>query len=745
MPTYKETLFFSTIKHLIGSREVPTVSEVILIDTLDRQLHARTGRVFDDYSYHNVHKHVKRLLPFLGVGTSSEKGYTDIERFFESGTLSLIQDILTKKESCFLRNCKIPSVIEFEFSHMYNLIFLTLIKDVILCQQTNPDLTEEEIAELKIIKTELSSKLTGGIRKNLSLSRIGFIHRIYCGLDTEFKTIDHGIVDLLCFTLSVFSKGILFIRQRKIDFSVSNVSNDVLIHPRDKVPYVGSRIKAFIAILRNLEGKGDNILDDLKKLLQKNDQIVSLEGGDVTYFIESKKWNFTPDSFVQSYHVPDKTSEFSLENLVLLIEQQVGVFDGDYKFLNFIKTLISDLADGVSIPLRIKKDMFLSCHYSPAEISQFKDLKLFQDKLSIIQKCLVTLKPLKMPYSKYKINFRDSQLLTPAGSKGLKGVGALYNDSRLEKLEIDTTRMEEIQQKDLKLFKDYAMRDALITNYHVLNIEKTSLDMTGQLEIPVTLSTLAAKHLYKVIGGPLYDLPTNDGRYNIRDIRRVFTPVGIESMGIASDWLASFLAAYKGGRNESYIYGFLDKGVFDIDIQSAYSTAMAMLDYPVFKAVQIVEPTTGEELISEYGLKLIKGFSTFQIKFKFPEGTLFPNIAVRQNEGTICFPLSGECYSTGMEIYFAVSRLNCDIFIEKGYYIPFKEIYDAETSAARELNPDSVVKTDSSMFKRPEAISSLIESERDFSRVLAVENNTRLKLQSTNLLKEVEKTVNYNK
>lgn len=112
-------------------------------------------------------------------------------------------------------------------------------------------------------------------------------------------------------------------------------------------------------------------------------------------------------------------------------------------------------------------------------------------------------------------------------------------------------------------------------------MEESNQFFTGRNSIPVTLSSLASGYLIKeLVEGGQYHNPIEKGCYDIKNLPRVFTPVGVELSKDLSHYISYFLGSYHGGRNESFIYGLVQEPVYDYDLPGAYPTAMSLLEYP---------------------------------------------------------------------------------------------------------------------------------------------------------------------
>ena len=129
-------------------------------------------------------------------------------------------------------------------------------------------------------------------------------------------------------------------------------------------------------------------------------------------------------------------------------------------------------------------------------LQDFEELKM---KLAIVGKCFVTLgKPLSFPHS--QVYVRDTMLLAPGGKQKLKDLGKLYeNEGSFSKIEIDTSDIENMKaflKRDQQAFEDYAIRDAVITLKHALQMEIFNKDLK-QLGIPTTLSSIGRNYVFE--------------------------------------------------------------------------------------------------------------------------------------------------------------------------------------------------------------------------------------------------------
>jgi hypothetical protein len=126
-------------------------------------------------------------------------------------------------------------------------------------------------------------------------------------------------------------------------------------------------------------------------------------------------------------------------------------------------------------------------------------------------------------------------------------------------------------------------------------------------------------------------------------------------------WWAEFnTECYHGGRNEQLWFGpTFEDDWSDYDLKSAYPTGMATIGRPDWKNIYYTDDA------SEFTLETF-GFAC--VDFRFPDGTRYPTLPVRSDNGLI-FPLSGRSYCAAPEIRLALN-LGCAIRIRHGVIIP---------------------------------------------------------------------------
>jgi hypothetical protein len=151
----------------------------------------------------------------------------------------------------------------------------------------------------------------------------------------------------------------------------------------------------------------------------------------------------------------------------------------------------------------------------------------------------------------------------------------------------------------------------------------------------------------------------------------VQTPKGLFATGDTGLYLNHYIANYKGGRNESFMYGS-DKSTkwFDYDLASAYTTGMIHLSLPDYKRGVLIDSNNLAQMSSK---DLLSGYFAINGSFKFPKNTIFPSIPCYLDKSTTVYPLQGDCMLTGPE-YLLARQQKCEFVIKSVFYIPPKEV-----------------------------------------------------------------------
>lgn len=710
----------------------------------DKLFYSLTDARYGIYTIENITKFITGIKNLLNF---DEKGFMDLKTFEGALFLQLAYTIYPelRKMSLVKRG---SSVTLLNLTHVYNFCLLIMIKEIYLLELELPedDDRTELFYDLLETRNQLIGKISSGLRKVLVMKRYNFIDRMVSGFDTEFLTKELGRNELLASTVSVYPR--LFLKIKKLQ-NVSDIHwgyND--FNSKTPVYSLTNDIYSIILFIRFLKGSEDDVINNLVTELKK------LKGTKIDYFDDVRghyfciKKEMTPDNFINIYtnHTQDP-KEYSLKFLVKIsLLNSQGVFDKEYKeFLDILDKL--GLGKAVINQSKIRfpdkmidfsrsSELTLIAHFSSADISTWSDYPLYKDKLKILGKTYITLgRSLKVPGLAPKIELRDTMLLTPIGTKSLSAIGALYSDPLLQKIELPKEGyldMKSFMNAKPKLFREYAIRDAVITLYHGLKTEESCFSTLKTLSIPISLSSTAGNIIADNLDMSRFSPDVINPLYSLKDIARIMTPIGVELAKEVALYIPYFLGSYHGGRNESFAYGIFKGEWYDLDVPGAYPTAMSLLNYPSYKDLVSIPGMSGEELISQYNL--LTSYSSFHIEFSFPKHIIYPNLPVRLDGGSIIFPSTGKGFCTGLEILLAVN-LGATVEILSGYLIPF--VNDDSTSSSELkidiLKDDIQYKLDEIITEGINKLTRIFKDDKIDNKIDKTDKSMSIKTQQSNL------------
>lgn len=148
------------------------------------------------------------------------------------------------------------------------------------------------------------------------------------------------------------------------------------------------------------------------------------------------------------------------------------------------------------ISLTTRRNFYVIGHLTQADLSLLSDFEEIKRELDIVNKCMVTLGKSSIVKHGHNIIFRDTVLLAPGGKKSLASIGSMYGE-HLKKIDLSASQyrnMDLLLKEDPKLFKDYALRDSLISLIHACVLEDAHFKL-NKIGIPLTLSSLGASNL----------------------------------------------------------------------------------------------------------------------------------------------------------------------------------------------------------------------------------------------------------
>lgn len=306
------------------------------------------------------------------------------------------------------------------------------------------------------------------------------------------------------------------------------------------------------------------------------------------------------------------------------------------------------------------------------------DFNEFNKHIDIVKKGFVTLrKPIK--YHNTSVILRDTLLIAPAGTKSLSGIAKLYNLNKPELTQQELMNMDKLLpvgrprrvEENKSKFMEYALGDSLITLCHATWMERFNFSIGG-VGIPLTLSSVSNKYVLEEWSKEGYSGYQVNPDILIGDATRIQTPIGLNSRGFAEvgEYLSMFIKIYKGGRNESLMYGVdQDSKWYDLDLIGAYTTVFSNIGHPSYQNAREISI---DELNNMKPVEILNSFLIIECNFNFPESVKFPSIPVYADETTTVYPKMGKSLLTGAE-YILAKNQGCLIDIKRIFNIPFAE------------------------------------------------------------------------
>ncbi len=256
------------------------------------------------------------------------------------------------------------------------------------------------------------------------------------------------------------------------------------------------------------------------------------------------------------------------------------------------------------------------------------------------------------------VYFADTMLLAPQGSS-LKKLGETIGVEKVELPPRMIERMDLLLHDDRALFERYAKQDAIVAARYYARVRET---LAMQLSVTKKVATLGAAGMDRIVDVVAALGLSPDGYFGYerrRGKRHILTR-------LTTIW--PFAAnCYHGGRNEAYRVGLTPKGtqLFDVDIKSAYTTALAMARVPDWESAK---PENNIERLA-----VIDDAMTYaRAKFWFPDETRFPSLPIRAGDRGLIYPLSGVSWCTGAELVVALAQ-GARIVVEEGWRVDWVE------------------------------------------------------------------------
>ncbi|MCW5725658.1 MAG: hypothetical protein KIS81_11990 [Maricaulaceae bacterium] len=326
--------------------------------------------------------------------------------------------------------------------------------------------------------------------------------------------------------------------------------------------------------------------------------------------------------------------------------------------------------------------IYLVGHFTRADIPSLSDFQSLTHMMSSIRNTFLSINgdiSVEMPCADggmipLKVLLRDTMLLTPSASKGLKALGELVGQQKIA-LDPDPAKdqfykenMDILLEENPDLFDRYALNDAVICVRYAERLIQQTESLLGKPKLPATLTSIGVDLLWKKweLSGKSYPLEilgkeeVRERKYNKRlgyyeERKRV---VDLQEVSWHEQQATE---CYHGGRNEQFWFGpaFEDDWI-DYDLSSAYPTAMGLIRKPDWKRAFV---TTR---ISKFQPDVL---GVANVEFEFPEHVRFPTLPVRTDNGLI-FPRKGVSDCASPEIVLA-QALGAKLKIRHGVVVPY--------------------------------------------------------------------------
>ena len=271
--------------------------------------------------------------------------------------------------------------------------------------------------------------------------------------------------------------------------------------------------------------------------------------------------------------------------------------------------------------------------------------------------------------------FRDTSLLVVEDAKrSLDEIGRLVGVPKVELPEgYDKARMDLFLRDHKGLAERYLRTDLEIPALYFRRL-RDLLRSIGLRDVPPTLGACAVALLKRVLdrltdaaGNPvtverIFATERRKAKAYSRATGRYYTTTTHEVRLARLMFDGIMAAGYHGGRTETYETGPSTAGevLYDIDLKSAYPSAMAGIGVPDYDAAHL--STTPEDYTAAV-------LGVAEVEFVNPADLRFPVFGVRTDNGLV-FPVRGVTVATAPEIATAI-RLGVALHIRRGAIIPW--------------------------------------------------------------------------
>lgn len=663
---------------------------------------------------------IKNVISFLeSIDSYKNKGYineTCID-FLDDMKLKLDYGLVLEEKEGLIFNLK-PDT---EFYRWFlNLLYLSIYKALIILQNkilketpilaVNDDLNED----LKTIIRKIYDRIHPLITTKIQKKGISVALNIYNGFDTEYELEDEAR-----YKNKLLSRQIALNTRMIIKLPLVEVFNLGYIDPltsevRERELLTTGGLMGVIFDIRKLieEIRGIKFqkYDDFISVFRKKLKEVDETGNEfrVIKDFKSKGYEVFIFNLTEMKKCFKKLNEYSFneliqdtkylgeENLIAWVKHFIYLLS-EVKLITSKEENVEMIEDGLegslgitSIDKRIEmvlrknktrwtvplnkteeitvsfsKCVFICCHFTNADLSMLKDFEKMKHQLDIVHKNFITLGR-GLIIENVKVLIRDTSLLAPPGGRSLEKIGEMYG-ADFNKVKIPDhyrSKMGKLLTEDEELFTKYAIQDSVVTLKHANSMEEFYMDMkrTG---VPITISSIGNLYVKNQWNGFTYQKSKN---VLLGDTHDLNTPQGLNLWKNAGLFLTHFIGNYKGGRNESFMYGYEKENYwYDYDLNGAYTTVLAFLGTPDYNKCKVINSGWIENLKES---DFFNYYLIVKVSFEFPETVKYPSIPCFLDKTTTVYPLKGEALLTGPEFLLAKNQ-GCKIKVFHGVSMPF--------------------------------------------------------------------------
>ncbi|TPI27178.1 hypothetical protein FJW07_31490 [Mesorhizobium sp. B3-1-9] len=334
---------------------------------------------------------------------------------------------------------------------------------------------------------------------------------------------------------------------------------------------------------------------------------------------------------------------------------------------------------------RVPTDIYLVGHFTRADLPMFDE---FADEakstMSNVRSTFVSIDraiPMELvdgqgqEIAEFKIRLRDTILLAPSNAKQLADVGKMLGFNKIElaataaKEREIKSQMKLFRAENWPLFREYAIRDAEICTQYAEQLIRQYDELFGKFAMPLTLTSFGSKLAiaqWEIKGWKPDDVLGREEKkvqsfskklgYSVTKTIHPHQELVYYELDFVSE-------AYHGGRNEQFMYGICDEGIWrDHDLSSAYPTAMTLLCKPIWEKI---ERDVAIDKIDALDLAYAS------VDFEFPHSVRFPTLPVRTANGII-FPRKGRACCAAPELALA-RQLGAKLELRRSVRVPVEQ------------------------------------------------------------------------